>query len=480
MAVPGSDERDYEFAQKNKLDIIYVTKEQEFISYADIKAAPTKYILTNSDEFTGLTFKEDKEKILDKLEKLGIGHKKVNYRMLDWSVSRQRYWGAPIPIIHCLSCGPVLVPEKDLPVILPEITDYQPTGDGRSALARASDWLKVDCPKCGGPAERETDTLDTYIDSSWYMYRYFDPHNQEKIFDSGVVKKWEPIDFYNGADHATAHLLYARFLARFFAKIGLVNNPEPFKQFLFNGKVTAHDGTMFSKSKGNGVDPLEIIANGYGADALRVYLMFAAPLDLWVKWDPKGVPGAYRFLNRLWNLTQEYSEAKEGDLTPEISLELKRVINPMIKKVTEDIDNNHYNTAISAIMTALNDLYKLKVSHLKKNRDWQESLEAVIACTAPFAPHISEELWQQLGHSQTVHTDSWPKWEDKYLLSDKIPVIVQINGKLRAKLEFKPGTSKDEAEKEALANDLVKKHIEDKEVIKVIFVPDKLINIVTS
>ncbi len=480
MAVPGSDERDYEFALNNKLDIVYITKEQEFISYADIKEEPTKFTLTNSDEFDGLTFKEAKDKILGRLVKLGIGHKKVNYRMLDWSVSRQRYWGAPIPIIHCLKCGPVLVPEKDLPVILPEITDYQPTGDGRSALARASDWLKVDCPECGDLAERETDTLDTYIDSSWYMYRYFDPHNQEKIFDPKVVKKWEPIDFYNGADHATAHLLYARFLARFFTKIGLVNKPEPFKQFLFNGKVTASDGTMFSKSKGNGVDPLEIIANGYGADALRIYLMFAAPLDLWVKWDPKGVPGAYRFLNRLWNLCFEYSEAKEGDLTPEISLELKRVINPMIKKVTEDIENNRYNTAISAIMTALNDLYKLKVKYLKKNKEWQAALEAVVACTAPFAPHISEELWQQLGHSQTIHIDSWPKWEDKYLIADTIPIVVQINGKLRAKLELKPGTSKDEAEKEALASELVKKHIENREVIKVIFVPDRLINIVTS
>jgi leucyl-tRNA synthetase len=479
MAVPGSDERDYEFALNNKLDIIYITKEQKFISYADIKEEPTKFTLTNSDEFDDLTFKETKEKILDRLVKLGIGQKKVNYRMLDWSVSRQRYWGAPIPIIHCLKCGQVLVPEKDLPVILPEITNYQPTGDGRSALARASDWLKVDCPKCGGLAERETDTLDTYIDSSWYMYRYFDPHNQEKIFDPRIVKKWEPIDFYNGADHATAHLLYARFLARFFTKIGLVNKPEPFKQFLFNGKVTASDGTMFSKSKGNGVDPLEIIANGYGADALRVYLMFAAPLDLWVKWDPKGVPGAYRFLNRLWNLCFEYSEAKEGDLTPEISLELKRVINPMIKKVTEDIENNRYNTAISAIMTALNDLYKLKVKYLKKNKEWQEALEAVVACTAPFAPHIAEELWQQLGHSQTIHIDSWPKWEDEYLITEKVTVVVQVNGKLRAKLELKPGASKDEAEKDALANELIKKHIENREVIKVIFVPDKLINIVT-
>ncbi|MEJ0073506.1 MAG: class I tRNA ligase family protein [Candidatus Saccharibacteria bacterium] len=237
-------------------------------------------VMINSGLYDGMSTSEAREKIVADLTAKGDAVEKTNYKMRDWSVSRQRYWGAPIPIIHCPKDGAVLVPEADLPVILPELDDFQPSGDGRSALARAKDWLTATCPECGGPAERETDTLDTYICSSWYMLRYLDPHNQQAPFDSAIANKWMPIDFYNGGDHATAHLLYARFVTRFFSKLGLVDNPEPFKQMLFNGKVTAADGKMFSKSKGNGIDPLEIIDQGYGADALRTYLMFAAPLEL--------------------------------------------------------------------------------------------------------------------------------------------------------------------------------------------------------
>ncbi len=480
MAVPGEDERDYEFANKYKLNIIYTTKDQKFINYQDIKSSPSKYIVANSNEFDGLTFKEARPKILQQLEDLGSGKAKVNYRMLDWSVSRQRYWGAPIPIIHCPKCGPVLVPDDDLPVILPELTDYQPTGDGRSALARATDWLKVSCPSCDGPAERETDTLDTYIDSSWYMYRYFDPRNQDKIFDSELVKKWEPIDFYNGADHATAHLLYARFIARFFKKIGLVNEAEPFNQFVFNGKVTSSDGSNFSKSKGNGVDPLEIIDNGYGADALRTYLMFAAPLELWTRWDPQGVPGAYRFLNRLWTLVSEYLDAQEGELDKDIEESIKKVINPVIKKVTEDIESNRYNTAIAASMGALNELYKLKAKSLVKNPVWLDAISSLVALIAPFAPHIAEELWQRLGHSLTVHKDSWPKPDDKYLASDNVTIVVQVNGKLRSQLLLPAGVSEEDATQAAKDNDKVSRYLEAKEIKKIIFVKDKIINIVIN
>jgi leucyl-tRNA synthetase len=478
MAVPGEDDRDYEFANKYKLDIIYTTKEQEFVSYSDIKAAPQKFTLANSEEFDGLTFAEARPRILDKLVKLGVGKEKVNYRMLDWSVSRQRYWGAPIPIINCPKCGSVLVSDDQLPVVLPELEDFQPSGDGRSALARAHDWLRVKCPKCGGEAERETDTLDTYLDSSWYMYRYFDPHNQEKIFDSELVKKWEPIDFYNGADHATAHLLYARFIARFFTKIGLLDQPEPFKQFLFNGKVTAADGKMFSKSKGNGVDPLEIIDNGYGADALRIYLMFAAPLDQWVRWDPKGVPGAYRFLTRLWNLVMEYAEAKGGEIDKDLELSLKRLINPVIKKVTNDLEANRYNTAIAATMGCLNELYKLKSKGFVKSPVWQQTLEDFVALVAPFAPHVADELWLHLGHSASIHLDSWPVLDEQYLKTDKITIVAQVNGKLRAQLEMNAGVSEEEVTKAAKANDKVQKHLEGKQIIKVIYVPDKLLNVV--
>jgi leucyl-tRNA synthetase len=481
MGVPGEDGRDYEFAQKFGLEIIYTTEQQEFLEYHEtIKKNPVAYRLANSEEFNGLNFQEGRQKILEKLQKLGVGNPVIQYKMRDWSVSRQRYWGAPIPIIHCPKCGIVLVPDEDLPVELPVLKDFQPSGDGRSALARAEDWLKTDCPKCNGPAERETDTLDTYIDSSWYMYRYFDPHNNDKIFDDKIVKKWEPIDFYNGADHATAHLLYARFIGHFFKKLGLVNEPEPFKQFLFNGKVTASDGQMFSKSKGNGVDPLEIINSGYGADALRMYLMFASPLEIWIRWHPQGVPATYRFLARLWNLVQEYQASQEGELTKEQANKVLKSVNKMIAKVTKDIEANRYNTAIAAQMECLNELYKLKVQTLSKNSIWSQALGSLVACTAPFAPHITEELWHKLGHTASVHKDSWPK-VDKSLISDKtVVIVVQINGKVRANIIAHTNISETALTELAKKDPKVISYLKDKNIVKTIFVPNRLINFVTT
>jgi leucyl-tRNA synthetase len=478
MAVPGEDERDYEFAQKFDLDIVYTTVEQEFVSYADIKAAPNKYTVTNSGEFDGLTFSEARPKILDKLIELGVGTAKTNYKMRDWSVSRQRYWGAPIPIIHCESCGPQLVPDEQLPVVLPELTDFQSSGDGRSALARAEDWLHVDCPNCGGQAERETDTLDTYICSSWYMFRYLDPSNEDKIFNSDIVNKWAPVDFYNGGDHATAHLLYARFVTRFFTKIGLMDNPEPFKQMLYNGKVRASDGSPFSKSKGNGIDPLEVINSGYGADSLRTYLMFAAPLDMNARWDPQGVPGTYRFLNRAWTLVQEYQEAGEGTLDDNTVAEIRRVTHKMIGKTTEDLQENRYNTAISATMTLVNELYKLKVDNLVKHDVWQEALEALTCCIAPFAPYTAEGMWHELGHEDSVHVDHWPAYDPSLVKTDMITIIVQVNGKLRGDIQV--AADADEATITGLAqtNEKVAAHLVDKEIKKTIVVPGKLVNFV--
>jgi leucyl-tRNA synthetase len=434
--------------------------------------------MVNSGLYNGRPSNLVREKIVADLTEKGIGREKVNYKMRDWSVSRQRYWGAPIPIIDCPKCGPKLVPDEALPVLLPELDDFQPSGDGRSALARAKDWLTVECPQCGGPAERETDTLDTYIDSSWYMYRYFDPHNQQMIFDSNVAKKWEPIDFYNGADHATAHLLYARFMARFFKKLGLVSDPEPFKQFLFNGKVTAADGQMFSKSKGNGVDPLEIIDSGYGADALRTYLMFAAPLELWAKWDPQGVPGTYRFLNRLWTLVGEYNETTPATLTKTQDRDLRRVTHQTIKKVTEDLEANRYNTAIAASMACVNDLYKLKTDNFGKDEAWQQALESTVACVAPFAPHLAEDLWHQLGHSLSVHVDTWPMYDEKYLVQDTMIIAVQINGKLRGEVTVPSDADEATVVTAAQANDKVKTYIEDKDIRKTIYVPGKLVSFV--
>ena len=465
MAVPAHDERDHEFATNFELQIVEVIADG---------------ILINSDKFNGQSAAEARTNIVNLLAQSDQAVEKVNFKMRDWSVSRQRYWGAPIPIIDCPSCGPVAVPQDQLPVILPELDDFQPSGDGRSALARAADWLKVDCPTCGGAAERETDTLDTYICSSWYMYRFLDPHNQQQIFDSATVNKWMPVDFYNGGDHATAHLLYARFVARFFTKLGIADNPEPFKQMLFNGKVTANDGTMFSKSKGNGVDPLDIIAQGYGADALRTYLMFAAPLELWAKWDPNGVPGTHRFLSRIWALVQEYQAAEPGETAETQRKDILRVTHQAIKKMTEDIEFNAYNTAIAAGMTLVNDLYKLKVKGLAKNETWQAALEAIVACVGPFAPHISEELWHQLGHSSSVHRDSWPAYDEQYLVQDTITIVVQVNGKLRGEISVASDADESSIVDAARADAKVAIHLDNVPIRKTIYVPGKLVNFVVT
>lgn len=436
-------------------------------------------LLMNSGQFDGMPTSEAREQIVDWLEQQGIGKSKTTFKIRDWSVSRQRYWGAPIPIVHCQKDGAVLLPDSELPVLLPELDDFKPSGDGRSALARATDWLKTTCPTCGGPAERETDTLDTYICSSWYFLRYLDPQNAEQPFATDTANKWMPVDFYNGGDHATAHMMYARFMTRFFWHKGLVNNPEPFKKFLFNGKITASDGTMFSKSKGNGVDPLEIINSGYGADALRTYLMFAAPLEQWVRWDPQGVPGAYRFLNRVWTLVQEFTESNASEAAT--NADILRVIHPAIKKVTADLDDLKYNTAIAAMMEATNDLYKLKVTDKFAARDdWQFALNSLVALVAPFAPHMADELWRDLGHTASVQRDSWPKWNDDYLTSDSITVVVQVNGKLRTTLAMPKNSSKDDMEKAALADEKVAAHTNGKSVVKTIVIPGKLVNIVVK
>jgi leucyl-tRNA synthetase len=477
------DERDFRFAKKYDIrlkPVLFPSNEQEIQKVLDLDYCYNdmqKGVLTEPAEFKGKVSGENRQGIVEYLKEHKLAEPLVNYKMRDWSVSRQRYWGAPIPIVHCPKDGVVLVSDDQLPVELPELEDFKPSGDGRSALARAKDWLKVSCPKCGGPAERETDTLDTYICSSWYMYRYFDPHNQEKIFDSEVVKKWEPIDFYNGADHATAHLLYARFIARFFTKLGLIDEPEPFKQFLFNGKVVAQDGRMFSKSKGNGVDPLEIIGQGYGADALRVYLMFAAPLEIWTKWDPQGVPGAFRFLARIWNLTHEYMSAESGKIDDKLDKDIRRVTHGMIKKVTNDIEHNRYNTAIAAIMGVTNELYKLKTSNLSKSDVWQEALEGVVVCVAPFAPHIAEELWHELGHQDSVHIGHWPKYDDKYLVADTLTIVVQVNGKVRANIQVAADASEKDIVGAAQAAENIKTYTE-KGIKKTIYVPGKLVNFV--
>lgn len=472
MAVPAHDERDKEFAEKFLLSIVDVVEGPKDKGGVIVSEG----VLQNSGVFDGMPTSEAREEVVAWLEQQGVGRAKTTYKIRDWSVSRQRYWGAPIPIVHCQNDGAVLVPDDQLPVVLPELDDFAPSGDGRSALARATSWLEVTCPECGGPAERETDTLDTYICSSWYFLRYLDPSNTEKAFDSTTINKWMPVDFYNGGDHATAHMIYARFMTRFFWHQGLIGDPEPFKKFLFNGKVTAANGEMFSKSKGNGVDPLEIIKQGYGADALRTYLMFAAPLEQWMRWDPQGVPGTYRFLSRIWNLVQEYIDS---DKTAEPNDEVLRVIHPTIRKVTADLEEQKYNTAIAAMMEATNKLYALKSSGFDAE-NWQFALESLVAVIAPFAPHSADELWHDLGRETSIQRESWPKWKDSYLVGDTMTIIVQVNGKLRAKLELAADASEDDIKAAALADENVQKFVGETAPAKVIYIPGRLVNIVVK
>jgi len=493
VGVPGHDIRDFEFAEAFGLPIERVVvgpdgDNSPITDKSQVQEEDGKMV--NSEFLNGLNIHQATHKMMDYLEDKKMGKRVTTYRMRDWSVSRQRYWGAPIPIIHCPDDGPVLVLYKDLPVVLPKIKDFAPTGDGRGALARAADWVKVKCPKCGKDAERETDTLDTYIDSSWYMLRYFDPRNKSKIFDSAIVNKWMPIDFYNGADHATAHMIYARFITRYFHKKGLTKNPEPFKKFLFNGKVTASDGRMFSKSKGNGIDPLEIINQGYGADALRTYLMFAAPLELWVRWDTQGVPGCYRFLQRVWTLVQEFlssipEQSEESHKGADSSLpkthqndEILQATHRTIKKVTEDLEQQKYNTAIAAMMQFTNELYKFKSKDLGDQQTWQFSLESIVTLVAPFAPHIAEELWHQLGHKDSVQIDHWPIYDKKYIMSDNITVVVQVNGKVRANLELPVDSSEKTIVEAAKTNERLKPYLDKATIRKTIYVPGRIVNFV--
>lgn len=486
------DERDFAFAKKYGIRLKPTMVPPDEAAAAKVQSLEycfsdmTDGILLEPAEFAGKVAAGHRQEIARYLEHRKIATAKTTFKIRDWSVSRQRYWGAPIPIVHCPNDGIVPVPEHELPVVLPELDDFRPSGDGRSALARATDWVHTNCPRCGGPAERETDTLDTYICSSWYELRYLDPSNSTAPFRSDIANKWMPVDFYNGADHATAHLIYVRFIARFFHKLGMLEHPEPFKKFLFNGKVTASDGTMFSKSKDNGVDPLEIIAQGYGADALRTYLMFAAPLDIWMRWDPQGVPGAYRFLNRVYALVQEFivsTAAKQGDQDPNTSEDssaaILRTIHQAIKKVTVDIEGLRYNTAIAAMMEATNTFYSVKAKYGFEARDaWQFALEGLVALVAPFAPHIADELWHDLGKDTSVQRDSWPALDESYLVADTITLAVQINGKLRATIEI--DASADEATSVGMAkqNEKLTPHLAGKEVLKTIYVPGKLINFV--
>ncbi len=438
-------------------------------------------IMINSGEFDGMESSDAREQIVAWLEQQGTGRSKVSYKIHDWLISRQRYWGAPIPIIHCDKCGAVPVPDDQLPVILPELEDFKPHGGAASALELATDWVNTTCPACGGPAKRETDTLDGYACSSWYFLRYLDPFNDKQAWDPAIEEHWGPVDFYNGADHAVAHLLYARFWQRFFYKLGLVSHQEPFKQMMYNAYIVASDGSKMSKSKGNTVDPLEIMDSGYGADSLRVYEMFIAPYDIEARWDTRGVPGTYRFLNRVWSLTQEYLDSKAVKISQSDEAGILSVAHKLSKKVTSDIEEDKFNTAVSAMMEAVNTYFKLKEQvGIGHSPAWDYAIESLLQILAPFAPHVTEELWHQIGHRDTIHIDHWPKWDDKLIVSSSLIIVVQVNGKVRAKLEVSKDSNEDEIKKLALEQANVARFVGDKKPTKLIYVPGRLVNIVIS
>lgn len=469
MAVPAHDERDFAFAEKFDLPIIEVIKKPKD---ADEQCYHGEGKLKNSGNFNGEESSEAREQIVAWLKSEGLGKRKVTYKMRDWLISRQRYWGAPIPIIHCEEHGAVAVPKKDLPVVLPEVDDYEPKGE--SVLASQIEWLKTTCPKCGKPATRETDTMDGYACSSWYLLRYTDPQNDEQAWNPERAKYWTPLDMYVGGDHAVAHLLYVRFWNHVFYDMKLVPTKEPVKQLVYHGYINAEDGTKMSKSKGNVVDPLEVIDAGYGADALRTFELFLGPINENSNWSSTGIAGVYRFLNRLWTLVQEYDESdKKAEID---SKKLDSVTHSTIKKVTDDLRRLSFNTAIAAQMECVNELYKLKVSGFSK--EWKPVLETLVQLVQPFAPHMAAELWEQLGHDSQLDFEQWPQWDEAKIVSDAMTIAVQVNGKIRAEISVAPDASEDDIKEKALAAENVTKFVGDKKPTKIIYVSGRLVSIV--
>ncbi len=439
------------------------------------KAIESEGELINSGRFNGMPSSEARETITAWLEQQGTGKSKTTYKMRDWLISRQRYWGAPIPIVHCDKCGAVAVPDDQLPVLLPEVEDYAPKGDGKSALAKVADWVNTTCPKCGGPALRETDTMDGYACSSWYLIRYADPNNDKQAWDPEIANYWTPVDYYVGGDHAVAHLLYFRFWTHVFHEMGLIAFKEPVKKLVFHGHINAEGGEKMSKSKGNVIDPLDVIDQGYGADALRTYVLFMGPIDLDAIWSSRGIAGVYRFLNRVWVLTQEYLAADKS--YTDNDNKVIRFQHKTVRKVTEDFYRLNFNTAISALMEYTNELYKLKVDGFS-DKAWHDALQTLVQLMAPLAPHMADELWQQLSNGDLVQRAPWPEWDDKLIIDETITVVVQVNGKLRAKLDVPTDMSEYDIKRLALESKNVQVFVGNKEPAKVIYVPGRLVNIV--
>ncbi len=481
MAVPAHDERDFEFAQKYDIPVRCVIKPLlsmeidecgEDIAREKIEIIRKQILegklcytkngdLINSDEFTGMNWIEAKEKITQKAG----GKMTTSYKLRDWVFSRQRYWGEPIPLIHCEKCGVVTVPEDELPLELPEVESYEPTGTGESPLAAIDEWVNTTCPECGGGAKRETNTMPQWAGSSWYYLRYIDPLNNKELVDKDKEKYWSPVDFYvGGAEHATRHLIYARFWHKFLYDIGVVNYDEPFSKLQTVGLIMAEDGRKMSKRWGNVINPDDVIER-FGSDTFRLYEMFMGPFDASIAWSTEGLVGPRKFLEKIWKSYQS------GYVSGETSELLKKTLHKTIKKVGEDIGEMKYNTAISAMMVLANQLEK------KKNIS-TEDFGKFLKILSPFAPHMTQELWSQMGNNTFLIEETWPKYDEKYLSDDEITLVVQVNGKVRDKITVSADITESEAKEKTLESEKVQKHIGGKEIRKVIFVQGKLISIV--
>ena len=464
MAVPAHDERDWEFAKKFHLPIIQVVAkngEEVDVNEAAFTDVATG-VLINSDFLNGLEVKDAKEKMIKFLEEKGIGTAKTNYKLRDWVFSRQRYWGEPIPIVHCDKCGYVPIDESELPLLLPEVESYMPTDNGESPLAAMTDWVNTTCPCCGGPAKRETDTMPQWAGSSWYFLRYTDPHNDKALASPEALKYWLPVDWYNGGmEHTTLHLLYSRFWHKFLYDQGVVPTPEPYQKRTSHGMILGENGEKMSKSRGNVVNPDDIVQE-YGADTLRTYEMFIGAFDLAASWSEDGVKGCRRFLDRVWKL-QDLMTDEEG-----YSKDLETKMHQTIKKVSNDFENLKYNTAIAAMMTLLNDFYK-------KGSITRGELKTLIILLNPVAPHITEEMWQIIGCEGRVYQQTWPEFDEAKTVESSVEIAVQINGKVKGTL----GIQKDDPKDQVIAK--AKEVIADKltgNIIKEIYVPGRLVNIV--
>ncbi|MEM6431680.1 MAG: leucine--tRNA ligase [Deinococcota bacterium] len=487
MAVPYGDQRDFEFAKKFDLDIIPVVKpEDESISFdpevmTEAYAGPGTMI--NSGPLDGVTCNEQKgrknpaiDAAIRWLEDNNAGQERVNYRLRDWLISRQRYWGTPIPMIYCDDCGIVPEKEENLPVVLPEDIAFLPTGE--SPLKSHEAFINCTCPSCGGAAKRETDTMDTFMDSSWYWFRYLSPNKEDGPFDSALAQQWTPVNLYTGGiEHAILHLLYARFFTKVIRDLGLTTTSEPFTKLRNQGMILGEDNEKMSKSRGNVVNPDDLVAE-YGADTVRTYLMFIGPWSEGGPWNSQGIEGVSRFLRRAWSLIVE--PAQDGQADPDADKTLTRAMNLAIKEVTEDLDAFQFNTAIAELMTLVNVMSKAKNTKVVITSVWQDACKMLVTLLAPFAPHISEELWSRLGHETSVHLETWPGYDEAALEQSTVPMAVQVNGKVRAQIEVPKDASKEAILEVAKAEPNIAKYLQDGDIKREIVVPGKLVNLVVK